>query len=65
MMTTRRKAMSAILGLGAGTALYSSTLDQAAWRATKLSKKPGFATVMRCWWSSVPSARMPLLMDLE
>jgi hypothetical protein len=33
MTTTRRKAMGALLGLGAGTALYSSTLDPAAWRA--------------------------------
>lgn len=33
MTTTRRTAMSAILALGAGTALYCTALDQAAWRA--------------------------------
>jgi hypothetical protein len=33
MTTTRRKAIGTLLGLGAGTALYCSGLDQAAWRA--------------------------------
>lgn len=33
MTTTRRTAMSAILGLGAGTAICSSALDQTAWRS--------------------------------
>jgi hypothetical protein len=32
-MTTRRMAMGTLLGLGAGTAIYCSTLDEAAWRA--------------------------------
>jgi hypothetical protein len=33
MTTTRRTIMSALLGLGAGTALYTSPLNHGAWRA--------------------------------
>src|SRR4051794_27837726 len=33
MPTIHRTAITALLGLGSGTALYSPELDQAAWRA--------------------------------
>ena len=49
MTTTRRKAMSAILGLGAGTARTLPPWTRRRGARMKLSKKPGFAIVMRCW----------------